>query len=156
VVIAEPDGAGPVSRAADILARAAAQQRSQQAPPDSRIAGELGRIADAMLMSGGGRHRGDAAWVVAAARLIVAIAELREAQQDLHAAGAARVAAERMMPLLVQAQQARGRAPRRQWWHRSAGAGYRRSAIPHDLPHTASRTRFRARRPVTSGGERSR
>ena len=51
------------------------------------------------------------ALVVATARLIVALAQLREAQQDAHAAGAARVAAERMMPLLRQAHQAGGTVP---------------------------------------------
>ncbi len=109
-VIAEPSGSGPVSSAADILARAAAPQRSGPAPIDSGIGRELGRIAEVMASAGGARHRSEAAvlvaLVVATARLIVALAQLREAQQDAHAAGAARVAAERMMPLLRQAQQA--------------------------------------------------
>ncbi|GAB1692767.1 hypothetical protein [Krasilnikovia sp. M28-CT-15] len=52
------------------------------------------------------------ALVVAAARLIVVLGELRAAQQELHAAGAARVAAERMMPLLQQAQQVPRRWPK--------------------------------------------
>jgi hypothetical protein len=114
-VIAEPSGSGPVSSAADILARAAAPKRSGPAPGDSTIARELGRIAEAMATAGAARHRGEAAvmvaLVVATARLIVALAQLREAQQDAHAAGAARVAAERMMPLLRQAQQAGGSVP---------------------------------------------
>jgi hypothetical protein len=108
-VVAEPSGQGPVSSAADILARAAAPKRRDAAPTDSAIARELGRIADAMTISGAARHGGEAAivvaLVVAAARLIVALARLREAQQQAHAAGAARVAAERMMPLLRQAHQ---------------------------------------------------
>jgi hypothetical protein len=108
-VAAEPDGFGAVSRAADILARAAAPKRAQPAPVDSAIARELRRIADAMMIAGASRYSGDAAAVVAvvaaAARLIVALAELRAAQQELHAAGAARVAAEQMIPLL-QAQHA--------------------------------------------------
>lgn len=108
-VVAEPSGHGPVSSAADILARAAAPKRRDPAPGSSAIARELGRIADAMTISGAARHSSEAAvmvaLVLAAARLIVALAELREAQQQAHAAGAARVAAERMMPLLRQAQQ---------------------------------------------------
>lgn len=114
-VIAEPSGSGPVSSAADILARAAAPQRSGSAPIGSMIGRELGRISEVMASAGTARHRGEAAvmvaLVVATARLIVALAQLREAQQDAHAAGAARVAAERMMPLLRQAQQAGGTVP---------------------------------------------
>jgi hypothetical protein len=115
--VAEPSGSGPVSRAADILARAAAPQRREPAAADSAIARELGRIADAMVIAGSARAGNEAvvvmAMVVAAARLIVALAELREAQAQVHAAGAqvhaagaARVAAERMMPVLRQAQAA--------------------------------------------------
>ncbi|MEV0732383.1 relaxase [Polymorphospora sp. NPDC050346] len=107
-VVAEPAGSGPVSRAADILARAAAPPRRDPPPPvDSPIAQELGRIADAMTVAGVARHSVETAvivaLVVAASRLIVALARLREAQQQVHAAGAARVAAQRVMPLLRQA-----------------------------------------------------
>jgi len=109
-VLAEPDTFGPVSRAADILARAAAPKRALPGPDDSAIAQQLRRVADAMLFAGAGRHAREASVlltvVVAAARLIVALAELRTAQQELHAAGATRIAAERMMPLLHQAQRA--------------------------------------------------
>jgi hypothetical protein len=108
--VAEPSGHGPVSLSADILYRAAAPRRTDPAPADSAIAYELGRIADAMTIAGAARHSGEAALVVAlvvaAARLIVALARLREAQQQAHAAGAARVAAERLMPLLRQVHQA--------------------------------------------------
>ncbi|OJF14515.1 relaxase/mobilization nuclease domain-containing protein [Couchioplanes caeruleus] len=114
-VIAESSGQGPVSRAADILARAAAPKRSGPAPETSTIAAELARVSDAITIAGAARHSREAAAVVAlmvaAARLIVALARLREAQQDAHAAGAARVAAEQMMPLLRQAHEVRQGPP---------------------------------------------
>jgi hypothetical protein len=97
---AEPSGSGPVSRAADILARAAAPRRSDPAPAASAIAAELGRVADALLVAGHARDAGEAAVLLAvviqAARLIVALAELRAVQQQAHAAGVA--AAARLMP----------------------------------------------------------
>ena len=101
---AEPSGSGPVSRAADILARAAAPRRADPAPVASQIARELGRVADALLITGMARDGGEAAVllavVVRAARLVVALAELCAAQQQAHAAGAAAAAAARLMPLL--------------------------------------------------------
>lgn len=105
---AEPSGMGPVSSAADILARAAAPKRADPAPAASRVAAELGRVADALLVTGHARDAGEAAVllavVVQAARLVVVLAQLREAQQQVHAAGAAAAAAARLMPLLAQQQ----------------------------------------------------
>ncbi|NYT96450.1 relaxase/mobilization nuclease domain-containing protein [Salinispora sp. H7-4] len=101
---AEPSGRGPVTRAADALARAAAPPRRAPAPAASSVAAELGRVADALLVAGHARNGGEAAIllavVVQAARLVVALAELRAAQQQAHAAGAAAAAAAHLMPLL--------------------------------------------------------
>lgn len=101
---AEPSGRGPVTRAADVLARAAAPPRRAPAPAASSVAAELGRVADALLVAGHARNGGEAAIllavVVQAARLVVALAELRAAQQQAHAAGAAAAAAAHLMPLL--------------------------------------------------------
>ncbi|MFG1955054.1 relaxase/mobilization nuclease domain-containing protein [Micromonospora sp. NPDC048830] len=100
----EPSGQGPMSRAADALARAAAPPRRAPAPAASSVARELGRVADALLVAGHARDGGEAAVllavVVQAARLVVALAELRAAQQQAHAAGAAAAAAAYLMPLL--------------------------------------------------------
>ncbi|MBW4700325.1 relaxase/mobilization nuclease domain-containing protein [Micromonospora sp. RL09-050-HVF-A] len=100
----EPSGRGPVSRAADALARAAAPPRRAPAPASSSVARELGRVADALLVAGHARDGGEAAVllavVVQAARLVVALAELRAAEQQAHAAGAAAAAAAHLMPLL--------------------------------------------------------
>ncbi|WP_027660829.1 relaxase/mobilization nuclease domain-containing protein [Salinispora fenicalii] len=100
----EPSGRGPVTRAADALARAAAPPRRAPAPAASSVAVELGRVADALLVAGHARNSGEAAIllavVVQAARLVVALAELRAAQQQAHAAGAAAAAAAHLMPLL--------------------------------------------------------
>ncbi|MFI7438203.1 relaxase/mobilization nuclease domain-containing protein [Micromonospora haikouensis] len=100
----EPSGRGPVSRAADALARAAAPPRRAPVPAASSVAGELGRVADALLVAGHARDGGEAAVLLAvviqAARLVVALAELRAAQQQAHAAGAAAAAAAHLMPLL--------------------------------------------------------
>ncbi|MEV0005865.1 relaxase [Micromonospora sp. NPDC050980] len=100
----EPSGQGPMSRAADALARAAAPPRRAPAPLASSVARELGRVAGALLVAGHARDGGEAAVllavVVQAARLVVALAELRAAQQQAHAAGAAAVAAAHLMPLL--------------------------------------------------------
>lgn len=100
----EPSGRGPVTRAADALSRAAAPPRRAPAPSASSVAAELGRVADALLVAGHARNGGEAtillAVVVQAARLVVALAELRAAQQQAHAAGAAAAAAAHLMPLL--------------------------------------------------------
>lgn len=104
--VAEPKGTGPVSRAADILARAAAPRRVEPRPASSMVAAQLGRVADALLAAGHARDIADAALlmavVVQTARLIVALAELREAQRQVQAAGAAQQAAARLLPLLSQ------------------------------------------------------
>ncbi|MEU8048086.1 relaxase [Micromonospora echinofusca] len=104
--VTEPSGRGPVTRAADALARAAAPPRRAPAPAASTIAAELGRVADALMVTGGARDSGEAAVllavVVQAARLVVALAELRAAEQQAHAAGAAARAAAHLMPLLAQ------------------------------------------------------
>ncbi|MEU4645523.1 relaxase [Micromonospora sp. NPDC023814] len=104
--VTEPSGRGPVTRAADALARAAAPPRRAPAPAASTIAAELGRVADALMVTGPARDGGEAAVllavVVQAARLVVALAELRAAEQQAHAAGAAARAAAHLMPLLVQ------------------------------------------------------
>ncbi|MFF0256945.1 relaxase/mobilization nuclease domain-containing protein [Micromonospora zamorensis] len=101
---AEPSGQGPVTRAANSLARAAAPPRRAPASPASTVAAELGRVADALLVAGHARDGGEAAVllavVVQAARLVVALAELRAAEQQAHAAGAAAAAAAHLMPLL--------------------------------------------------------
>jgi hypothetical protein len=103
----EPSGSGPVSRAADILARAAAPRRADPAPVASAVAAELGRVADALLVAGHARNASEGAVLLAvvtqAARLVVALAELRTAQRQADAAGAAAAAAARLMPLLSQA-----------------------------------------------------
>ncbi|MEU8024671.1 relaxase [Micromonospora haikouensis] len=102
----EPSGRGPVTRAADTLARAAAPPRRAPVPAASTIAAELGRVADALMVTGPARDGGEAAVllavVVQAARLVVALAELRAAEQQAHAAGAAARAAAHLMPLLAQ------------------------------------------------------
>ncbi|MEU6077552.1 relaxase [Micromonospora sp. NPDC047074] len=102
----EPSGRGTVTRAADALARAAAPPRRAPAPAASTIAAELGRVADALMVTGPARNGGEAAVllavVVQAARLVVALAELRAAEQQAHAAGAAARAAAHLMPLLAQ------------------------------------------------------
>lgn len=102
--VSEPSGQGPVTRAADGLARAAAPPRSAHTATAATVAAELGRVADALLMAGHARDGGEAAVllavVVQAARLVVALAELRAAQQQAHAAGAAAAAAAHLMPLL--------------------------------------------------------
>ncbi|MGC4808654.1 relaxase/mobilization nuclease domain-containing protein [Micromonospora sp. DT233] len=104
--VTEPSGRGPVTRAADALARAAAPPRRAPAPVASTIAAELGRVANALMVTGPARDGGEAAVLVAvvvqAARLVVALAELRAAEQQAHAAGAAARAAAHLMPLLAQ------------------------------------------------------
>ncbi|MEU7935259.1 relaxase/mobilization nuclease domain-containing protein [Micromonospora echinofusca] len=104
--VTEPSGQGPVTRAADALARAAAPPRRAPAPAASTIAAELGRVADALMVTGPARDGGEAAVllavVVQAARLVVALAELRAAEQQAHAVGAAARAAAHLMPLLAQ------------------------------------------------------
>jgi hypothetical protein len=105
--VAEPSGIGPVSQAADILARASAPRRLDPPATDSRLAFELGRISDALLLAGRARDTGEAALVLAVmvqtARLVVLLAELRAAQRQVHAAGAAQAAASRLMPLISRA-----------------------------------------------------
>ncbi|MFI7080937.1 relaxase/mobilization nuclease domain-containing protein [Micromonospora sp. NPDC049903] len=102
----EPSGQGPITRAADSLARAAAPRRSTRTSAASTVAAELGRVADALLLAGRARDGGEAAVllavVVQAARLVVALAELRAAERQAHAAGAAAAAAAHLMPLLQQ------------------------------------------------------
>jgi hypothetical protein len=103
--VTEPSGRGPVTRAADALARAAAPRPRAPAPVASRIAADLGRVADALMVAGHARDGGEAAVllavVVQVARLVVALAELRAAEQQAHAAGAAARAAAQLMPLLA-------------------------------------------------------
>lgn len=110
---AEPSGSGPVTRAADALARAAAPRRSGPAPGASTVAAELGRVADALLVAGHARDASEAAVLLAvvtqAARLVVALAELRTVQQQAHAAGAAAEAAARLLPMVQRAEQAPAR-----------------------------------------------
>ncbi|MGC9670993.1 relaxase/mobilization nuclease domain-containing protein [Planosporangium sp. 12N6] len=106
-LVAEPSGAGPVSKAADALARAAAPRRAEPPPVASQIAADLGRVADALMVAGSARRADEAAMVlavvVAAARLVSQLAELRRAQERVHAAGAAQAAAARLVPLLERA-----------------------------------------------------
>jgi len=107
-VTVEPETVGPVSRAADILLRAAVPRRADPRPVRSPIADDLARAADALLMTGSGSPmapgRGEVAVmraiVVAASGLVVALGQLRQAQQQVHAAGAAQAAAARLLPLL--------------------------------------------------------
>jgi hypothetical protein len=103
----EPSGIGPVSRAADALARAAAPRRRDPAAPPSQISADLGRVSQALLLAGGARRGQDAALVLAvvvsSARLVTQIAELLRAQDEVRAAGAARAAAARLLPVVHRA-----------------------------------------------------
>jgi len=102
--VAEPAGTGPVSRAADILARSASPRRGGPALVASGVADQLAQVSSALVMTGAARDGGEAVLlltvVVAAARLAVRLAELHMAQQQLRAAGAAREAAARLLPLV--------------------------------------------------------
>ena len=104
---AEPSGSGPLSRAADIMARAAAPGRRDQVT-GSGLADELARVAVALEWAGGARSgpagRQLLGVVVQTARLVVAIAELRQAQSDAAAAGAAAAAARWLVPLVAEAR----------------------------------------------------
>ena len=109
--VSEPGGYGPVSRAADLMSRAAAPRRREPvASYSSTAAVELGRVASALLLAGHARTGRESAAVLAvmlqAARLVALICELREAQQQLQAANAARAAAAQLMPLIARASAA--------------------------------------------------
>lgn len=112
---AEPDGWGPVSYSADALARAGAPPRGQRPLPRGEIAERLTRIAGALALAGSARTTREVAALLAvivqATRLAQRIAELRQAQQAAAAAGQARTAAERMLPLLQRAADAGVRVP---------------------------------------------
>lgn len=121
-VSVEPEAIGPVSRAADILLRAAAPRRADPPAARSALAEDLGRVADALLITGaarGGEATLATAVVVAVSRLVVVLGELRAAQRQVYAAGAAQAAAARLMPLLRQLEPAaapvadRGHVPTR-------------------------------------------
>jgi hypothetical protein len=114
-IVAEPDGWGPVSYSADALARAGAPPRGQAPLPRGDLAERLSRIAGVLALAGSARNAQEfaalLAVIVQATRLAQRIAELRQAQQAAAAAGQARTAAERMMPLLQQAADAGIRVP---------------------------------------------
>lgn len=109
--LAEPSGRGPVSRAADILARAAAPPRralpTELSPRGTVLVGALTRISLALALSRPARDLNEALLVLAivaqSGRLVQRMVELRLAQHDAAAAGAAREAAARMLPLLSRA-----------------------------------------------------
>lgn len=108
--VAEPNRAGPVSRAADRLARAAAPSRPMTPSPMSDIATNLSRISTAILMAGAVKEPTDEALVllvmVQATRLVVQLAELEKANQRMSAAAAARAAAAELVPVFDRAVQA--------------------------------------------------
>lgn len=104
-VVAEPAGYGPLSRAADALTRAAAPRRHD--PPvttTTAVAARLSRAAARVATTGPARTSREAhvllTVVVQAARLLVALADLRAAQHQAAAAGAAAAAAAHLMPVL--------------------------------------------------------
>lgn len=109
-LVAEPRGTGPLSRAADALSRAAAPRRREPPAVDSQLGDALGQVAIGLAVAGRARNPGEAlimlAMVVAAARLVTQLAELRRAQDQAHAGGAAQAAAARLVPVLSQAAQA--------------------------------------------------
>jgi hypothetical protein len=143
-VAAEPGGFGPVSRAANILARSAAPVRGTRAGVAAVVADQLGQVSNALMVAGSARDGGEAALlaavVVAAARLAVLLAELGAARQQAAAAGAAQAAAARLLPLVAQAGQAEVRAA-------AAVAG---QPVPAPAPVPGQR------RPVRGGEDRGR
>ena len=102
--VAEPSARGPVSRAADSLARATAPTRRGEPSPAGTLATQLGRVSLALALAGRIGGQDDAAsvalLVVQAARLALRIAELRAAQRDMHAAAAARAATRHLVPVV--------------------------------------------------------
>jgi hypothetical protein len=106
--ISEEIGHGPVTRAADSLARAAAPQRRvvRQSPSKdaAQLARRLGSVALLLAMTGRPGNRSEVvaavALVVAAARLAEAIRDLRAAAGRSGAASAARQAGAHLSPVL--------------------------------------------------------
>lgn len=145
--VMEPAGTGPLSRAADILARAAAPRRRDPPPRDSAVARELGRVADALLLAGGARGSGELvaalAVVMAISRLVLVLAELRTAQQEAHAAGAAAASAAHLLGLLRQAQQAGVGAPNQGGAVSAERAAVRPAPPAPSMPPAAARVQRR-------------
>jgi len=100
---------------ADALARAGAPPRGQKPLRRGEISNRLQAVAGALAMAGSARTAPEViallAVIMQATRLAQRIAELRDAQQAAAAAGQARTAAERMLPVLQRAADAGVRVP---------------------------------------------